>query len=475
MTETQKKLALLACLCTIVLAVLDLNIVSAAAVPIVRDLDPRHGLARLPWLISAYSIAATAALPLYGKLCDVYGARRVYLGALGAFLVGSALCGLAQDMGQLIAFRAVQGIGGGGLMSVTMVVMAQTLGPARRGRGGGIGGLVAGVAMVAGPLAGGQLADHANWRWIFYVNLPLGVLVLAVSAVVLRLPVPGRRHRIDFPGAALAATGAVVLLLLIERYRNLWLAALAALLVGLFVWRQRTAAEPILPLSLFANPTIRVALPLQFITGAAMLGSTVYVMVYLQVARGVPASHAGLYLIPMAAGMTLSGLLSGRLMDRGWSATRFLVIGTACAAAGIALLGFLGATTPWWVLGGDVFLLGAGLGQLLGLLIIVVQLAAPPRQLGVATTAVRFVQTLGGAFGAAVFGTILARAAAGHSIVHGVDTVFRSAAGVMLLALVLAALVPSRHRSAHAEAGVPVRPVAGDVGQRRDGGVDVRV
>src|SRR3989440_8201911 len=144
MTETRKKVALLACLFTIILAILDLNIVSAAAVPIVRDLDPVHGLARLPWLISAYSIAATAALPLYGKLCDVYGARRVYLGALGTFLVGSALCGLAQDMGQLIAFRAVQGIGGGGLVSGTMVVMAQTLGPKRRGRGGGIGGLPGG-------------------------------------------------------------------------------------------------------------------------------------------------------------------------------------------------------------------------------------------------------------------------------------------------------------------------------------------
>jgi EmrB/QacA subfamily drug resistance transporter len=504
MTETRKKLALLSCLLTIILAILDQNIVSAAAVPIVRDLDPVHGLTRLPWLISAYALAATAALPLYGKLCDVYGARRVYLAALGTFLAGSALCGLAHDMGQLIAFRAVQGAGGGGLMSVTMVVIAQVAGPDRRGRGGGISGLVAGLAMVVGPLAGGLLVDHAGWRWIFYVNLPLGVLVLATAAVVLRLPVPGNRHRIDYPGAALAAAGAVVLLLITERYRDgaatvTWLGALAVLLIGLFVWRERTAAEPILPLSLFADPTVRVALPLQFITGAAMLGSIVYVMVYLQVARGVPATAAGLYLIPMAAGMSASGLLSGRLLDRGWSARTFLVGGTVCATAGIGLLGFLGTDTSRWMLGTDLFLLGAGLGQLLGLLIVVVQRAAPAGQLGVATTAVRFAQTLGSAFGAALFGMVLSRAFAAHApaggvaalpslppearrvalraFVDAVDTVFLSAAGVMVVAVVLATLIRDRSGDHLADRvpGVAVVPGPRHVPQHPDGGVEVRV
>ncbi|OLB66393.1 MAG: hypothetical protein AUI10_02785 [Actinobacteria bacterium 13_2_20CM_2_72_6] len=327
------------------------------------------------------------------------------------------------------------------------------------------------------------------------------MLVLAVAAAVLRLPVPGNRHRIDYPGAALAAAGAVVLLLIIDRYRGVgWFWALEVLLVGLFVWRQRTAAEPILPLSLFANRTVRVALPLQFLVAGAMLGSIVYVMVYLQVARSVPASHAGLYLIPMATGMSASGLLSGRLLDRGWPARTFLVGGTVCATVGLGPLGFLGTDTSRWLLGTDLFLLGTGLGQLLGLLIVVVQSAAPAGQLGVATTAVRFAQTLGGAFGAAVFGTILARAYAAHApaaggvaalrtlppsarhaalgaFVDAIDTVFLSAAAVMVVAVVLAAFVRGRSGDDLADPvpGVPVVPGAGQVTERTDGGVEVRV
>ncbi len=455
MTEKQKKWALLGCLLTIILAILDQNIVSTAAVPIVRDLDPVHGLARLPWLVTAYALAATAALPLYGKLCDTFGAKRIYLAAVGVFLAGSALCGLAQNMAQLIAFRAVQGIGGGGLMSVTMVVIAQVAGPEKRGRGGGLGGLVAGLAMVAGPLVGGLLTDHASWRWIFYVNLPLGAAILALAITTLRLAVPAERHRVDYPGAALAAAAAVVLLLITEwgGQRYPWsspaivtLAGVEAALVALFVWRERRAAEPILPLDLLAHRTLRVALPLQFVVGAGMLGSIVYVMVYLQVARGVPAGDAGLYLIPMALGMTVSGLVAGRLLDRAWPVRRFLVSGTSCAAVAIGLLGFLRADSSRWAIGANLFLLGAGLGMLVGLLIVVVQNAVPAGRLGVATTAVRFSQTLGGAFGAAVFGTILTRGVAAHgaatsAFVSAVDVVFLSAAGVMVLAVVLAALL----------------------------------
>src|SRR6185437_9681896 len=216
MTERQKKLALLACLLTIVLAILDQNIVSAATVKIVRDLDPVHGLERLPWLVTAYGLAATAALPLYGKLCDVYGAKRVFVAAIAVFLAGSALCGMAQSMAELIAFRAVQGIGGGGLMSVTMVVIAQMADAKKRAGQSGMAGLVAGLGMVVGPLVGGLLADSASWRWIFYVNLPLGAVALTIAATALHLPVHGRRHRIDFFGAGLVAAAASVLLLITE-------------------------------------------------------------------------------------------------------------------------------------------------------------------------------------------------------------------------------------------------------------------
>src|SRR4051794_18311485 len=181
MTESQKKIGMLLCMLTVIIAVIDNNIVSAAVVPIVRDLDPAHGVDRLPWLITAFSLAATAALPLYGKLCDVLGTKVVFLVAVATFLAGSALCGAARTMTELIAFRAVQGVGAGGLMSVTLVVLAHLAPPDER-RGGNMGGLVAGAGMAVGPFLGGLLADHAGWRWIFYVNVPLGVVVLVGSA-----------------------------------------------------------------------------------------------------------------------------------------------------------------------------------------------------------------------------------------------------------------------------------------------------
>lgn len=189
MSETQRKIGFLVCLVTIVLAVLDMQIVSAATVPIVRDLDPAHGIDKIPWLVSAFSLASAAVLPLYGRLCDVLGAKHVFLGAVGTFLLGSALCGAAQSIGQLIAARAVQGIGAGGLMSVTMVVIAQLRGPGERdAKGAGMGGILAGGGMAIGPWIGGVLSDHASWRWIFYVNLPLGAAVLVLGALVLKLP-----------------------------------------------------------------------------------------------------------------------------------------------------------------------------------------------------------------------------------------------------------------------------------------------
>ncbi|MFG3525155.1 MFS transporter [Streptomyces sp. NPDC047917] len=475
MTRRQRIIGFGLCIATILLAVLDTNIVSAATVPIVSDLDPVHGIDKIPWLIAAYQLAATAALPLYGKLCDVIGAKKVFIGAVATFLAGSALCGMADSMGWLIAARALQGVGGGGLMSVTMVVLRELKGPEEKGgKGGSIGGIVAGAGMALGPWLGGALADHADWRWIFYVNLPIGVAVLAAAVRVLRLPAHSTRRTIDFLGAGLAAAFSTMLLLVTQwggkdhawsspLIVGLLVATVAAL--ALFVRRQATAAEPVLPLGLFRVREIRYGFAIQGLVGAAMMGSMVYVMIYLQVVRGIAASSAGLYLIPMAIGMTAVGLLSDRLATAGWSQKTFVVSGTVCASAALALLATLSTDTGLWTVRAALLLMGVGFGQLIGQLIQLVQDTAPAAQLGVATTGVRFFQTLGGALGAAVFGTVLSRVYAargpggttstigeltGHArrqaldaFVSSTSVVFWSATGVMILAAVLATRLPA--------------------------------
>jgi EmrB/QacA subfamily drug resistance transporter len=480
MNSRRKTIAVIGLTLTLVLAVLDQNIVSTASWAIVRDLDPAHGLERLPWLVTAYSLAATAALPLYGKLCDVHGARRVYLAAVGLFLAGSVLCGLAQDMGQLIAFRAVQGLGGGGLMSVTLIVMAH-LTPAekRSSAAGGAGGLIAGLGLVAGPLLGGVFTDHVTWRWIFYVNVPFGLFVLVSAAIVIRLDDGGLRHRVDYAGAGLVAAAAGLLLLVVEwggktyawdSATMLSLIALDAVLFALFAWRQLAAPEPILPFSMFRDPTLKIALPLQLLTGLGMAGGLFYTVVYLQAAAGVRATDAGLYLIPMAFGMIASGTASGLLIGRGRPTKPFLVTGMAFVTISMLLLSLLRAGTSPWTLRLDLLLMGTGFGMVLGIVIMLVQNSAPREQLGVATTAIRFAQVLGSALGTVAFGIVLSRATESRlpsgtgtgdlsraaslppgvrerlvdALVSGIDVVFLSAAGVMALALVLAVFLRTR-------------------------------
>lgn len=450
MTGNQRKIAMAGVMLTLILAILDQNIVATASLSIARDLDPVNGLTLMPWLITVYTLAATAALPLYGKLCDVHGAKRVYLGAIALFLAGSALCGIAQDMTQLIACRALQGLGGGGLMSVTLVVAAQLMPAERRGSAGGAGGLMAGLGLVAGPLIGGLFADQLSWRWIFLVNLPLGLFVLVSGALVIKLEDGGARRLIDYLGAGLAAAAAVVLLLVVEwggrthpwdSATILSMIALDAALIGCFVWRQATAAEPILAPQLLRNPVVRVLLPLQLLTGLGMAGSVLYTIVHLQTVMEVPAASSALYLIPMAAGMAASGTACGLLIDKGARAKPFLLSGFALIALSLFLLGLLGTGGTALTIGFDLFVLGLGFGQVLGIAVLMAQNAVPLSSLGATTTAVRFTQTLGMALGTAIFGVVLNRVAGPSptpaSFASGTQAVFWTAAAVMLVTLVL--------------------------------------
>ncbi|MEV0000249.1 MFS transporter [Streptomyces sp. NPDC050848] len=394
------------------LAALDQTIVSTALPTIVSELG---GMEHLSWVVTAYMLASTAATPLWGKLGDQYGRKKLFQAAIVIFLVGSALCGIAQNMPQLIAFRAVQGLGGGGLMVLSMAIVGDLVSPRERGKYQGLFGAVFGATSVLGPLLGGLFTEHLSWRWVFYINLPIGVVALFVIAAVLHIPVHRTRHRIDYLGTFLIASVATCLVLVASLGGTTWawgspqiigLAVLGAVLLVWFVYVEGRAAEPVLPLKLFRIRTFTLVSVISFVVGFAMFGAMTYLPTFLQVVQGVTPTMSGVHMLPMVLGLLITSTASGQIVSRTGRWKVFPIAGTGITALGLLLLNELTETSSTWEMSAYFFVFGAGLGLVMQVLVLVVQNAVSYQDLGVATSGATFFRSIGASFGVAVFGTI---------------------------------------------------------------------
>ncbi len=408
------RLIFAALMLVLLLASLDQTIVSTALPTIVGELG---GVEHLSWVVTSYLLASTVVGPLYGKLGDLYGRKIVLQSAIVIFLAGSALCGLSQNMFELIVFRAVQGLGGGGLMVVTIAAIGDVVPPRERGRYQGYFGAVFGVSTVVGPLVGGFFVDHLSWRWIFYVNLPIGLVALVVIAYAFYTRTERVRHAIDYAGAALLAGGlsAVVLYTSLGGTTYAWgsgpmlvLLALGAVLLVGFVFVESRAAEPILPLELFRNRVFSVTSAIGFIVGLALFGAITYLPLYLQNVKGHSATAAGLLITPMMAGVLITSIGSGQLISRYGRYRVFPIVGTAIMTVGLVLLSRLAADTTTFVAGLFMLVLGLGLGLVMQVLVLAAQNAVDYEHLGVATSGSTLFRQVGGSIGVAAFGAIFA-------------------------------------------------------------------
>ena len=402
------------------LAALDQTIVATALPTIAGDL---HGLSDLSWIVTAYILASTASTPLWGKLGDLYGRKIFFQAAIVIFLVGSALSGLSHSIMELIAFRAIQGIGGGGLTIGAQAIVGDVVAPRDRGKYQGIFGAVFGVASVLGPLIGGFFVQNLSWRWVFYVNLPIGAVALVVTAIVLPGSLTRVRHVIDYLGTILLAAAATSLVLLTTLGGNtyrwaspqiIFLAVASVVFIVAFVLTERRAAEPVLPLRLFTNRVFSVSSAVGFVVGFAMFGAITYLPQYMQVVRGSSPTGSGLQLLPLMAGLLLTSTLSGILISRWGRYKIFPIIGTALMTAGMYLLSMLGVGTSTLASSAYMFVLGVGIGAVMQVLVIAVQNVVPYSDLGVATSGVTFFRSIGGSFGTAAFGAIFASQLTGN-------------------------------------------------------------
>lgn len=406
----------------VLLAALDQSIVGTALPRIVSELG---GLDKLAWVVTAYLLTATAATPLWGKISDLYGRRPIFQAAIVIFLAGSALCGLSQNLPQLIAFRALQGIGGGGLMAIALSIIGDIIPPRERGRYQGYFGAVFGVSSVAGPLLGGWFTDGPGWRWIFYINLPVGIAALVITSLALKLPSSRREHRIDYLGAGLIVLAVSALLLYLDWAGKeygwfapgpLALLFSALILAVLFVLAERRHEEPIIPLRLFRNPVFAIGNVFGFLAGIAMFGAIIFLPFYLQVVMGMSPTLSGLAMLPAVLGILTTSIISGRLITRTGRYKIFPIIGAAVLVLALLLMSRLRVDTPYWQLALYMLAFGAGLGCTMQTIVTAVQNAVEFRDLGAATSATTFFRQMGGTLGAAIFGAVLANRLVVHLV-----------------------------------------------------------